>query len=450
MSTTAAGAPGDSLADAAVLADLFSQHLGSPTTIAAVRRSALGNGQETWFVDTSAGPFVVRRSAIGGPLTWTSRATEFAALDELRSTGLPVPRVLWHEPDGGTLVRAYLVMERLPGKPPGRSFDDVMARDLGRMLGRLHAATRDARATVDAPQLRDHLATTVQRYSESLFSDEPLAAALLGWLEHNVPARATASVRLWGDPGPHNMLVDGGAITALLDWEMTSRGHPGEDLGAARWSVLGFADPAMIDAGYAEITDAIPADECAWFEVLAHLVRAGQALDGTLAFLRGDTDETTLPAMGLGLVTANLLRAAHRAWGTPLAPDPTATAAPQRRSDAMLGRIDSVIERLAADDLRHDARSTARLRIAEVVRAAYAAGADVRDDATLARIAATSLGVTVNDHAELLDVVRHHAARIAVDSAVRDVLLCDVAARRSRMTELLGHFGQTTSTSVAR
>ena len=449
MSTTAAGALGNSLGDAATLADLFSRHLGTATTITAVRRSALGNGQETWFVDTSAGPFVVRRSAIGGPLTWTSRATEFAALDELRSTGLPVPRVLWHEPDGGSLVRAYLVMERLPGKPPGRSFDDAMARDLGRMLGRLHAATRDPHTTIDTTQLRGQLAATVQRYSDSLFSDEPLAAALLGWLEHNVPVRTTATVRLWGDPGPHNMLVDNGTITALLDWEMTSRGHPGEDLGAARWSVLGFADTAAIDAGYAEVTDAIPADECAWFEVLAHLVRAGQALDGTLAFLRGDTDETTLPAMGLGLVTANLLRAAHRAWGTPLAPDPNA-AAPQRRSDAMLGRIDSVIERLAADDLRNDARSAARLRIAEVVRAAYAAGADVRDDATLARIAATSLGVTVDDHAELLDAVRRHATRIASDSAVRDVLLCDVAARRSRMTELLGHFGQTTSTSVAR
>jgi aminoglycoside phosphotransferase (APT) family kinase protein len=445
-----ASAAGDALADTALLSELFTRHLGTATTVAAVKRSALGNGQETWFVDTSAGPFVVRRSAIGGPLTWTSRATEFAALDELRSSGLPVPRVLWHEPDGGSLERAYLVMERLPGKPPGRSFDEAMARDLGRMLGRLHAATRDASATIDASQLRDHLATTVRRYSESLFSDEPLAAALLGWLDINVPARTTATVRLWGDPGPHNMLVDGGTITALLDWEMTSRGHPGEDLGAARWSVLGFADPLAIDTGYADVTDAIPADEGAWFEVLAHLVRAGQALDGTLAFLRGDTDETTLPAMGLGLVTANLLRAAHRAWGTPLATDPGGIGAPQRRSESMLGRIDSVIAHLTADERRHDARSAARLRIAEVVRAAYAAGADVRDDATLARFATTSLGVTVNDHAELLDVVRRHAARIADDSAVRDVLLSDVAARRSRMTDLLGHFGQTTSTSVAR
>lgn len=437
----------DSLGNDRVLAELFSRHLGTATVIDSVKRSALGNGQETWFVDTSAGSFVVRRSAVGGPLTWTSRATEFAALDELRSSGLPVPRVLWHEPDGGTLDRAYLVMERLAGKPPGRSFDDAMARDLGRMLGRLHAATRDPHMTIGAPRLRELLATTVERYTESLFSNEPLAAVLLGWLEHNVPDRTTATVRLWGDPGPHNMLVDDGTITALLDWEMTSRGHPGEDVGAARWSVLGFADPLAIDAGYAEVTDALPVDECAWFEVLAHLVRAGQALDGTRAFVRGDTDETTLPAMGLGLVTANLLRAAHRAWGTTLAPPTTDVAAAQRRSDATISRLDLVIARLAGAD---DARSAARRRIAEVVHVAYAAGADVRDDATLARVTATSLGARARNHAELLDALRRKAPHIGPRSAVLDVLLSDVVARRSRMSELLTHFGQTTSTSVAR
>jgi len=447
MSTADSISRSMSLTDDRTLTDLFSHHLGTATTINSVKRSALGNGQETWFVDTTGGSFVVRRSAVGGPLTWTSRATEFAALDELRSSGLPVPRVLWHEPDGGTLERAYLVMDRLPGKPPGRSFDDAMARDLGRMLAHLHAATRDPHTTIGAEQLREHLATTVQRYSASLFSDEPLAAVLLGWLEHNVPTRTTATVRLWGDPGPHNMLVDDGTITALLDWEMTSRGHPGEDVGAARWSVLGFSDPLAIDAGYAEVTDALPADECAWFEVLAHLVRAGQALDGTLAFVRGDTDETTLPAMGLGLVTANLLRAAHRAWGTALAPTTTDAAAPQRRTDATIDRVAAVSARLAGAD---DARSTARRRIAEVVHAAFAAGADVRDDATISRVAATSLGVTVHNHAELLAALRRNAPSIGPNSAVLDVVLSDVVARRSRMTELLTHFGQTTSTSVAR
>lgn len=447
MTTPDTGARDESLADASVLAALFSARLGTPTTITAVRRSALGNGQETWFVDSSAGAFVVRRSASGGPLTWTSRATEFAALDELRSTALPVPRVLWHEPDGGTLERAYLVMERLAGKPPGRAFDDEMARDLGRMLGRLHAATRDARTIVEPAALRDLLATTERRYATSLFDVEPLAAALLGWLEHHIPSRATASVRVWGDPGPHNMLTENRAITALLDWEMTSRGHPGEDIGAARWSVLGFTDPLAIDAGYSDVTETPPSSECAWFEVLAHLVRAGQALDGTLAFVRGETDESTLPAMGLGLVTANLVRAAHRAWHTPLDPAPGAASAPANTNGAMISRLDAVIRRLSAAD---DARSVARRRIAEVVHSAYVSGADVRDDLMLCDAAAASLGIDVRTHDELLRALRNNAVRVAATATLCDALLSEVAARRARMAALLAHFGQTTSTSVAR
>jgi hypothetical protein len=243
------------------------------------------------------------------------------------------------------------------------------------------------------------------------------------------------------------MLTENGVITALLDWEMTSRGHPGEDVGAARWSVLGFADPLAVDAGYADIADAPPSSECAWFEVLVHLVRAGQALDGTLAFIRGKTDESTLPAMGLGLVTANLLRAAHRAWHTPLDPAPVDVAAPATTNGAMIERLESVIRQLTSTD---DARGVARRRIAEVVHAAYASGADVRDDRMLREVAAASLGVDVRTHDELLLTLRSNAARVSTNAPLCDALLNDVAARRARMGALLAHFGQTTSTSVAR
>src|SRR5205085_6783805 len=38
---------------------------------------------------------------------------------------------------------------------------------------------------------------------------------------------------LWGDFGFHNMLVDGGRITALVDWEATAVGPPTRELAAA-------------------------------------------------------------------------------------------------------------------------------------------------------------------------------------------------------------------------
>ena len=428
------------LADLPTLSRLFSSRLDQSVTVTEIRRSKMGNGQETWFVETTLRPFVLRRSATGGPLVWTSRAAEFEALSSLQEVGLPVPRVLWQEPDGGSLQRAYFVMEHLPGKPPARQFDDDMAFKLGQMLAQLHQNTRTCNQVEAQTYLPTKLTETREKYADTLFANEPLALALFGWLESHVPQHAFHVVRLWGDPGPHNMLVSNGHVSGLLDWEMTSLGHPGEDLGSARWSVLGFASPQSIDRGYASVAAAATVQDGDWFEVLAHLIRAGQALDGTAAFLRSETDEVTLPAMGLGLVTANLLRAATVAWQqpelmtvkTPPAPVPTDNS----RDQIVMSRLTEVSARLA---MANDNRSATRQRIAEVVKLAYQNGAHrhclpSEHSADLHNVGQMARAQEVSGHS--LDL--------------RRMLVDDVRHRRSRMTELLSYFGATTSTSVAK
>jgi hypothetical protein len=42
---------------------------------------------------------------------------------------------------------------------------------------------------------------------------------------------------LHGDIGFHNVLVDNGRITGILDWELARFGHPAEDLGYCRTTV---------------------------------------------------------------------------------------------------------------------------------------------------------------------------------------------------------------------
>ena len=58
-----------------------------------------------------------------------------------------------------------------------------------------------------------------------------------------------APALLWGDAGPHNLLVADGRITALLDWELAHLGHPLEDLGAAQWACFDVLDPDAILGG---------------------------------------------------------------------------------------------------------------------------------------------------------------------------------------------------------
>lgn len=428
------------LADLPTLSRLFSSRLGRSVTVTEIRRSNMGNGQETWFVDTTLRPFVLRRSAAGGPLTWTSRATEFQALSSLQEIGLPIPRVLWQEPDDGSLKRAYFVMEHLPGKPPARQFDDNMAFKLGQMLAQLHQNTCFGAQAEAHTYLPTKLAETLEKYVTTLFAEEPLALALFGWLESHVPRQAFQTVRLWGDPGPHNMLISDGQVSGLLDWEMTSLGHPGEDLGSARWSVLGFASTQNIDLGYTSLATATAIQDGDWFEVLAHLIRAGQALDGTAAFLRSETDEVTLPAMGLGLVTANLLRAATVAWQ-----QPESIAAKTSFSSVQTDTIndEKIINRLAEVSARlammQDNRSTVRQRITEVVQLAYQNGAHQH-----------SLPRENSGDLHNLGQVARAQEMSGQSLELRRILVDDVRSRRSRMGDLLRYFGATTSTSVAK
>ena len=90
-------------------------------------RGPVGNGQETWFCTLASSngdrEVVVRRTAGIGPLQWTDRAGEYAALEWLADKGLPTPKV-WHfEPHEGRLDRAAIVMERMTGHPMGRMED---------------------------------------------------------------------------------------------------------------------------------------------------------------------------------------------------------------------------------------------------------------------------------------------------------------------------------------
>ena len=113
--------------------------------------------------------------------------------------------------------------------------------------------------------------------------------ALAGWLTAHVPDDGAKAVLLWGDPGPHNVLTDDRAtITAVLDWELAMVGHPGVDLGAARWSCLGHLDPDVLAAAYVAEGGELPDPPVlAWFEVLACVSRSAMLLDGVRAALDG-------------------------------------------------------------------------------------------------------------------------------------------------------------------
>ena len=222
------------------LTPLLREHLGPEARCRSVVRGPLGNGQETWFVEVEgAGPpggLVLRRSAEGGTLPWTDRAAEFAVLRAVGPHGLPVPAALWLEDEPSSLGRPYFVMERARGEPLGRA--DAAARaavatQLGQALARLHRLPQEGLAPAaarpaDGPAgAREELARWGERYEAVRPPGVPMLGALLAWLEGSAPREPAPAVLLWGDPGPHNVLVRGRAR-----------------LGAARLGALARRPPA--------------------------------------------------------------------------------------------------------------------------------------------------------------------------------------------------------------
>ncbi|SNX56973.1 aminoglycoside phosphotransferase (APT) family kinase protein [Streptomyces sp. TLI_55] len=211
---------------------------------------------------------------------------------------LPVPKVLWLEEDPGPLGAPFFVMERVEGRVP----PDVMpytyegnwlhaasdeererleASSIG-LLARLHdqvplAEVQFLALPGEGDALRRHV--TAQRAYYDWVVDgvarSPLIEATFDRLEQTWPREPGPPVLNWGDARIGNVVYDGFAPAAVLDWEMAALAPREVDLG---WTVYlhrffqdlteafgqrglpDFLRRDRIEARYAELTGHTPRD----------------------------------------------------------------------------------------------------------------------------------------------------------------------------------------------
>lgn len=162
----------------------------------------------------------------------------------LKKAGMPVPAVPWASPHEDALGAPFIIMERLPGRvffvwEPHRSF----ARDEGPvrakwlqaagMLARLHQVDwRTVLADWEPPRaLRDEVDTwtSLLRHAETpALADK--GAELHGLLATHMPDADPIGV-VHGDFQPGNILYADDGATAIIDWELSSIGAQGLDVG---------------------------------------------------------------------------------------------------------------------------------------------------------------------------------------------------------------------------
>ncbi len=297
----------------------FRSNLDESAAVARLIRGPVGNGQETWFVTLDDGrEFVLRRSAAGGPLAWTDRSVEFAALRSLAAEGMPVPTVHWLGDGSEELGRPYFVMERMAGVSPHRLDDTTataLAEGMGRWLAELHTLTVDSvvfpdRAATAEESTQAEVARWEARYRRDRAAPVLLLSVLYAWLGANVPENRDRPAVVWGDAAPYNLLHEDGELTAMLDWELIHVGDPREDLGAAAWSCRGVLDVEVVLGAYEQqYGNPVDRSVVAYFEVMACVTRATMLVSAINAIARGEGSAPNLMGLGLQLVSANLLRA---------------------------------------------------------------------------------------------------------------------------------------------
>jgi aminoglycoside phosphotransferase (APT) family kinase protein len=209
-----------------------------------VRRLAGGNSNETYLLQTSAGPRIVRRpprAAIDASAH--SMGREHRVLAALAQTEVPSPRPLAFCEDPAVLGAPFILMELVEGTALTDRLPDAYAEDV-RGAG---VAIVDALALLHGARWRElglegfgrpegFLERQVGRwrsqYERHQVRELPEFYPLADWLQENRPAEAEPAI-LHGDFHADNCLLSlhEPRVTAILDWEMSSIGDPLLDLG---------------------------------------------------------------------------------------------------------------------------------------------------------------------------------------------------------------------------
>ena len=219
-----------------------------PESRASLALERIGGGQSnpTWFVDWGSRRLVLRKKPAGEILKGAHAVErEFRVMQALGDTAVPVPEVLRLEEDEAILGTPFYLMERLegrvfadcslPGIPQGER--RAMYLSMAETLARLHAVRPDEVGLGDFGRPGNYFERQIGRWSKQYgASTGPRIAALdrlTEWLPANLPPDDGDVAIAHGDFRLGNMMFHEHEprVTAVLDWELSTLGHPLADLG---------------------------------------------------------------------------------------------------------------------------------------------------------------------------------------------------------------------------
>ncbi|WP_285021526.1 phosphotransferase family protein [Novosphingobium sp. fls2-241-R2A-195] len=222
---------------------------------------------------------------------------EFSVVRLMWKRGVPVAEPLWLEADEERLGRRFMVSRRATGRNTGSAYGDsqrfpeALVRSYLDTLARIHNQPIDDRLAATAlgqwtghATLAENTRAEIAAWRHQIWLNpapaSPSFARLFDWLEANVPEDEEPVRVLHNDFGPHNILVEGDTVSAVLDWEIARLGDPAEDLSFFVQCAGSAIDREDAVALYEELSgNRISRFRMAYFDVLS----VGKVLVSTLS-----------------------------------------------------------------------------------------------------------------------------------------------------------------------
>jgi aminoglycoside phosphotransferase (APT) family kinase protein len=217
-----------------------------------VRQFKGGQSNPTYWVGAGDLQLVVRKKPPGDLLPSAHAVErEYRIMKALDGSGVPVPKVLGLCEDAGVIGTPFFVMRYVAGRifwdptiPSLTSNAERAAvyREYTDALAALHAVDYAKVGLADYGKVGGYVARQVDRWSKqyeaSRTSDIAAMEALMAWLRTS-PPQSDETTLIHGDYRIDNMMFtpagEGGEprAIAILDWELSTLGHPVSDLAYA-------------------------------------------------------------------------------------------------------------------------------------------------------------------------------------------------------------------------
>lgn len=204
-----------------------------------------GQSNPTYLLTTDKAKYVLRRKP-PGPLLPSAHAVdrEYRVMSALADTAVPVPTMYVLCEDDDVIGSMFYIMDYIDGDihwdaqltEVDTSLRGAMYDHMNEVLAALHSVDIDAVGLQDFGRPGSYFERQFKRWSKQYRASEtePCEAMeqLMAWLPEHMPAEDGRVGLIHGDYRLDNMVFSAGGsrVIAVLDWELSTLGHPFSDI----------------------------------------------------------------------------------------------------------------------------------------------------------------------------------------------------------------------------